>query len=116
MIALAWQFDVKTGRERAFEEFYGPNGPWAALSRRSRSYLGSSFLRDMVEGRRYVVIEYWAEMVFYEKHLTDYSQQVERLEQERTELLDGAEQVGLFQALNVPDRTGPTWSQRSGGS
>jgi hypothetical protein len=57
VIAILWQFDVKVGRESAFEEFYGAGGEWTAVNRHSRSYLGSSFLRDQARASRYVVVE-----------------------------------------------------------
>src|SRR5215470_15613778 len=46
MIAIMWQFDVKHGRDAEFEELYGVEGEWTALNRQTRSYLGTSFLRD----------------------------------------------------------------------
>ena len=49
MIAVVWQFHVKAGQQEAFERFYGADGEWAQLSRRSRSFLGSSFLRDQAQ-------------------------------------------------------------------
>ena len=52
MIALVWQFDVQAGRNDEFESFYGADGPWTGLSRRSRSYLGSSFMRDLAMSNR----------------------------------------------------------------
>ena len=58
MIALVWQFEVKPGKQGEFEAFYGADGAWTTLSRKSRSYLGSSFLRDLAETRRYLVAEY----------------------------------------------------------
>src|SRR5512133_476874 len=66
VIAFVWQFKVQPGREAAFEQFFGANGPWQGLSRRSRSFLGSSFLRDAVQPTRYLVAEYWSEMLVYE--------------------------------------------------
>ena len=39
MIAIVWQFEVKSGSESAFEEFYGAGGEWTAMNRHSRSYL-----------------------------------------------------------------------------
>ena len=114
MIALVWQFDVKAGRNDEFEGFYGADGPWTALSRRSRSFLGSSFLRDLAIGNRYLVIEYWSEMVVYEKHHADFSDELRALEARRTELCVNITPMGVFQALDVPNRFGPTWSQRDG--
>jgi heme-degrading monooxygenase HmoA len=113
VIALVWQIQVQSGREADFERFFGANGAWQGLSRRSRSFLGSSFLRDAVQPRRYIVVEYWSEMVVYEKHQADYSDEVRGLEQERNQLVDEMAALGIFTALDVPDRTGPTWSRRS---
>ena len=45
MIAIMWQFEVKAGKEKEFEALYGAHGDWTTLNRRTRSYLGTSFLR-----------------------------------------------------------------------
>jgi quinol monooxygenase YgiN len=116
VIALVWQFDVKPGRNEEFESFYGADGPWTDLSRRGRSYLGSSFLRDLAMSNRYLVIEYWSEMVVYERHHADFQDEVDSLERQRAELVEASQPLGLFNALDVPERAGPTWSQRSGRS
>jgi hypothetical protein len=114
VIAVVWQFDVQPGRNHEFETFYGADGPWTGLSRRSRSFLGSSFLRDLAQPDRYLVIEYWSEMVVYEKHHADFQDEVNQLERQRSTLLVDALPLGLFNVLDVPTRQGPTWSQRSG--
>jgi hypothetical protein len=113
MIAIVWQFDIRAGREADFERFYGADGEWTAVNRHSRSYLGSSFLRDQNRSLRYLVIEYWSEMIVYEQHRAHKSDQITNLDTRRNELVASAEPVGVFTALDVPDRTGPTWSRRS---
>ena len=112
MIAIMWQFDVKQGREAEFEELHGVDGEWTATNRHARSYLGSSFLRDQSRSSRYVLIEYWSEMVVYEEHRVFRSDVIASLEDRRRELVDVVEPLGIFSALNVPDRFGPTWSHR----
>ena len=112
MIAVMWQFDVKNGQESEFERLYGVEGEWARLNRQTRSYLGTSFLRDQNRASRYIVIEYWSEMVVYEQHRAYRSDAIASLEGHRTTLVDTVEPLGIFTALNVPDRTGPAWSQR----
>ena len=114
MIALVWQFEVKSGRNDEFEALYGADGPWTALSRRSRSFLGSSFMRDLALSNRYLVIEYWSEMVVYERHHTDFADEVGELEEQRGALVRLMQPLGLFNTLDVPVRSGPTWSQRTG--
>jgi heme-degrading monooxygenase HmoA len=113
MIAIMWRFEVKNGSESEFEEFYGADGEWTAVNRHARSYLGSSFLRDQNRSSHYIVIEYWSEMVVYEEHRAYRSDAIDSLEERRTALVKSVEPMGIFTALDVPERSGPTWSQRS---
>lgn len=113
MIAIMWQFDVKDGHETEFEQLHGADGEWTAMNRLSRSYLGSSFLRDQNRSSRYLVIEYWSEMLVYEQHREFRADAVASLEERSRALIESVEPLGVFSALDVPDRFGPTWSQRS---
>lgn len=112
MIAIVWQFDVQPDRHAEFEEFYGANGAWSSMNRRSRSYLGSSFLRDQSLPSRYLMVEYWSEMVVYERHKISRQHKIAELEARRNSLAASIEPVGVFTALDVPERAGPTWSRR----
>jgi heme-degrading monooxygenase HmoA len=112
MIAIVWQFEVKPGREEQFEEFYGVNGEWTSVNRHSRSYLGTSFLRDQTRSSRYLVLEYWSEMVVYEEHKAYRSEDRQALDARRRDLVESVEPLGVFTALDVPDRAGPAWSWR----
>ena len=112
MIAIMWQFEVKNGCETDFEQLYGVDGEWTAINRRTRSYLGSSFLRDQNSSSRYIVIEYWSEMLVHEQHRTFRSAALASLEERSATLVDSVEPLGIFTALDVPNRSGPTWSQR----
>jgi hypothetical protein len=112
MIAVVWQFDVKKGREKEFETLYGVDGDWTALNRQTRSYLGSSFLRDQNRASRYLLTEFWSEMIVYEQHRTTRTGLIESIESRRAELVEAVEPLGIYTALDVPDRWGPTWSQR----
>ena len=114
MVAVVWQFTVHQNTGDEFERFYGADGEWTKLSRRSRSFLGSSFLKDLVVPTRYLLVEYWSEMLVYEKHVASFKEQIELLEQRRKEFAANVESLGVFTALDVPDRVGPTWSRRSG--
>ncbi len=113
MIAVVWQVEIHEGKSGEFEQLYGANGEWTKLSRRSRSFLGSSFLRDLASETRYMLVEYWSEMVVYEKHLSEFAAQVKTLEEKRQRLVERVYPLGVFSALDVPERSGPTWSQRS---
>jgi hypothetical protein len=114
VIAVVWQFDVKSDRRAEFERFYGADGEWTMVSRKSRYFLGSSFLREFTPEPRYLLIEYWSEMLPYERHRLDLREEIDDLEGARNDLVASATPIGVFNALDVPDRFGPTWSQRDG--
>jgi quinol monooxygenase YgiN len=113
MIAIMWQFDVKHGRESEFEDLYGVDGEWTTMNRQTRSYLGSSFLRDQNQPSRYILIEYWSEMLVYEQHRSYRSPARAAFEARRTMVVESVAPLGVYTALDVPDRTGPAWSHRS---
>lgn len=114
MVAVVWQIEIVSEKGDDFERFYGADGEWSKLSRRSRSFLGSSFLKDLAHPERYLLIEYWSEMVVYEKHVSDFSDEIDELEARRQAFTVAIESLGVFSALDVPSRVGPTWSRRSG--
>jgi len=112
MIAIMWQFTVKQGREAEFEEMYGVDGEWTTMNRQTRSYLGSSFLRDQNSPSRYILTEYWSEMLVYEQHRSYRSAARAAFEVRSAIIVESVEPMGIFTALDVPERTGPTWSHR----
>ena len=114
MIAVVWQFHVKAGQQEEFEKFYGADGEWTQLGRRSRSFLGSSFLRDQAHDTNYLLIEYWSEMVVYERHRKSFVTDMRTLEDRRDTLCESIVPLGIYTGLDVPNRFGPTWSQRDG--
>jgi quinol monooxygenase YgiN len=114
VVAVVWQFTIHQNTEDEFERFFGADGDWTKLSRRSRSFLGSSFLKDLAIPTRYLLVEYWSEMLVYEKHVADFREQVKSLEERRRAFAASVESLGVFTALDVPRRVGPAWSRRSG--
>ena len=112
MVAIMWQFTVKDRREDEFEQFFGADGEWNATNRLTRSFLGTSFLRDQTSQSRYILIEYWSEMVVYEQHRAYRSDALVKIEEQRDSLVEAMEPLGVFTALDVPERSGPKWSQR----
>jgi hypothetical protein len=109
-----WQLTVHEHSGEEFERFYGADGDWTKLSRRSRSFLGSSFLKDLASPTRYLLVEYWSEMLVYEKHVADFDGEIQALDARREAFAVSVESLGVFSALDVPTRVGPTWSRRSG--
>ena len=104
MVAVVWNFETVPDQGEAFESFYGADGEWTKLSRRSRSFLGSSFLKDLAHPERYVLVEYWSEMLVYEKHLADFDAELHRLEEQRQRFVD---EDGSARRVHGARRAGP---------
>ena len=51
-------------------------------------------------------------MIVHEQQRTFRSDAIASLEERSAALVDSVEPLGIFTALDVPDRSGPTWSQR----
>ena len=112
MVAIMWRFAVRNGHEGEFEQLLGAEGEWNVMNRQTRSFLGSSFLREQNQPSRYILIEYWSEMLVSEQHRAYRSDAIASLEERRDALVESVEPLGIYTALNVPDRFGPSWSQR----
>src|SRR5262245_2139467 len=56
---IVWEFRVRAGCEREFEEAYGPGGAWAQLFAASPDCLGTELLRDEADHRRYLTVDRW---------------------------------------------------------
>jgi heme-degrading monooxygenase HmoA len=72
---IIWEFVVREGREREFEEVYGSKGAWAVLFAKSAEHLGVELLRDTAAPRRFVTIDRWTSKDsfarFRQEHLAD---------------------------------------------
>jgi heme-degrading monooxygenase HmoA len=75
--AIVWEFEVRDGAEKPFEEAYGPDGAWARLFRNADGFLGTELLRDTRRPRRYLTIDRWRSLEdfahFRQTHREEYA-------------------------------------------
>lgn len=67
MYVIIWEFHVKRGQERAFEQVYGADGAWAQLFRQGDGYLSTELLRDTRDAQRYLTLDRWHSPEAYER-------------------------------------------------
>ena len=51
-------------------------------------------------------------MIVMEQHRAYRTDAITTIEERRAQLVESVEPLGIFTALDVPERTGPAWSQR----
>lgn len=88
MHVILWEFRVRRGREREFEEVYGPRGEWARLFALGAGYLGTALNRDPGGERRYVVVDRWASREAYEAFRRERGGEYEALDRRCEDLTE----------------------------
>ncbi len=96
---IVWEFRVKAGLEKQFEQTYGPHGVWAQLFHRGQGYLTTELARDQKDPGRYLTLDFWTSRTAYERfrqqHLAEY-QQLDKLSEAMTET---ELEVGRFERI-----------------
>ena len=78
--AYVWEYLVRPECVGAFEEAYGPNGPWVDLFNRASGYVRTELHRDRRNPNRYVTIDYWDSDVAWEAFRTAMSLEFEAID------------------------------------
>jgi heme-degrading monooxygenase HmoA len=77
MFVILWQFEVKPGSEKSFENAYGPAGEWVRLFRRDPHFEQTILLRDSRHPQTYLTLDFWHSEAAYNQfkatHTSDYS-------------------------------------------
>ena len=93
---IVWEFIAPAGREREFEEVYGPRGEWARLFARGVGYLGSELWRDAATPRRYWVIDRWETEAAFEAFKSRHHEEYEALDRRCEALTEKETRLGGF--------------------
>ena len=93
---VVWEFKIKPGFEAEFMARYGPDGAWARLFRKSDGYIRTELLRDVVQERRFLTLDYWKSEEEYSTFHKDYRTDYDRLDKELERLTDDERRLGVF--------------------
>jgi quinol monooxygenase YgiN len=94
-----WEFTAKPEARAEFENFYGPDGEWVQLFRRSKSFLRTELFRDRNAENHYVTMDYFASKAGYDDFLREFRQEYDALDRRCDAVLEGEKEVGVFLAL-----------------
>lgn len=92
-----WEFTAKPEVRAEFESFYGPDGEWVQLFRRSKAFLGTEFFRD--QGDRYVTLDYFVSKAGFDDFLREFWQEYEALDRRCDGVRGSEREIGVFTAL-----------------
>jgi len=96
---IAWEFEVKRGKEKEFERMYGPRGEWARLFAKGKGYKGTELLRDKERKRRYVTIDRWESRGAFERFRKKHAKEYVRMDARGVGLTAKERKMGEFEGI-----------------
>ncbi len=101
MFVILWDFEVKLGCVKRFEESYGPNGDWARFFRRDPHYRETRLLRDPSHSNRYLTADFWDSREAYENFQRENREEYRALDASFEQLTVREKHVGSFVQLDI---------------
>ena len=96
MYLVIWEYRVKREKLSEFEATYSPDGAWAKLFEKEPGYLGTTFLRDSRDPRRYLTIDRWSSQEAYENFLNKREKEYQALDADCEELTEHESALGKW--------------------
>ena len=94
-----WEFRVRSGVEKRFEQVYGPEGRWAELFCGYPGYIRTELSRDLNEAGRNLTLDFWSSRQAYERFRDASKSEYAALDTECEELTDSEVEVGSFERV-----------------
>lgn len=94
-----WEFVARPEARAEFENFYGPDGEWVQLFRRSEAFLHTEFFRDLTRKDHYVTVDSFVSQAGYEDFLREFRQEYEALDRRCDGVRQSEKEIGAFTAL-----------------
>src|SRR5689334_20543875 len=96
---IIWEFTARPEARAEFETFYGPDGEWVQLFRRSRSFLRTEFFRDRQAENHYVTLDYFVSEAGCADFLREFRQEYDALDRRCEAVRASQNEIGAFTAL-----------------
>jgi len=102
-----WDFTAKPETRAEFENFYGPDGEWVRLFRRSKAFLRTEFFRDRKAENHYLTLDYFVSKAGFDDFLREFRQEYKELDRRCDAVRECEREIGTFTALGgfgIPDQ------------
>jgi heme-degrading monooxygenase HmoA len=97
MFVALWEYEVKPGCEKRFENAYGPAGEWARLFRNDSNYRETRLLRDPFGPAIYLTLDFWNSREAYERFMAAHENEYRALDAAAEELTSKERRIGWYE-------------------
>lgn len=91
---IVWEFRVRRGMAKQFEEVYGLHGEWVQLFRRDSAYIRTQLFRDVDDASRYLTLDFWASEEAYQAFRESHRDEYRIIDAKCEQMTDGEREVG----------------------
>jgi len=91
-----WEFRVRKGMKKHFEEVYGSDGDWVKLFEQDESFIKSELVHDAKVERTYVTLDFWASQQAYDAFRKQHVAEYRTLDQKCEKMTDSEREIGRF--------------------
>jgi heme-degrading monooxygenase HmoA len=93
---VIWEFRVRPGMEKRFEEIYGPEGDWARLFRQDKEFMGTELIRNLKGRESYLTLDFWTSEKGYKSFRARHASEYEVMDASCEALTESEREVGSY--------------------
>lgn len=93
---VIWEFHVRPGMEKRFEQVCGPDGVWAKFFRQDEAYMGTELIRDLKAARRYLTLDFWRSQEVYDAFRARHAAEYKAIDAEHESMTESESEVGRY--------------------
>jgi heme-degrading monooxygenase HmoA len=101
---IVWEFRVRPGMQRQFEEACGFHGEWVRLFRQDPAYIRTELIQDVREARRYLTLDFWASEAAYEAFRENRKDEYKSIDARYEQMTESEREVGRFFAFDADEK------------
>jgi|HubBroStandDraft_4_1064222.scaffolds.fasta_scaffold234247_1 hypothetical protein len=99
---VIWEFRVRPGMEKRFEEVYGSEGDWVRLFLRDKEFIGTELIRNLKGFGGYLTLDFWMSQTGYESFRARHAADYEVLDASCEALTESERELGSYVRASVP--------------
>ncbi len=99
MFLVLWEYEVKSGSEKQFEDLHGPAGDWARLFRTDSYYRETRLLLDPFRSNVYLTLDFWTSRDSYEKFMSARKAEYQAIDALGEYLTGNERRVGTYESV-----------------
>jgi len=101
---IIWEFFVRAGSERRFEQVYGPEGEWAKFFKAGSGFVKTDLNRDFKVPRRYVTLDFWSSHDVYTRFREANLAAYKAIDQRCEALTESETELGSFERISGTEK------------